>query len=144
MSTKQFIYILSVIIMGITGSARAQQVTQPVAAVEKMLCKKWTISYATMQGMRIGQMPGNQQMEFEFFKDRTFKTSGNLSSKKGQGTWVYDLKQHCISMAVKGGERLKVSSLKTNEMILAVDLPKSPSMPASNGMTQLQLVCKPK
>jgi hypothetical protein len=142
---KKLMYTLIILWASLTGMAHAQQVTQPAAAVEKMLCKKWEVSYVTMQGMRIGQMPDNQRMAFEFFKDKTVLFSGNKTAKSAKGSWVYDQKQKLISVTVKNGAKMKISSLKPTELMMAVDMPAQGSpMPANGAMTQIQLVLKPR
>ena len=118
---KKFICtcIVSIIVSG--SSLFAQDITISADSIQTLLCKKWEVDYAVVGGMKIGRMPGAEEINYEFNKDKTFTMSNKDAKEKTKGTWNYDAKKKMIKLTIDGKNRTNVISLNENELVMLVD-----------------------
>jgi hypothetical protein len=117
---KRFI-CLSLIVLILSASPLLAQSVMPSAdKIESVLCKKWTINYALIGGMKIGQMPGAANADYDFKADKTFFIIDEAGGKT-KGSWQYDEKKKVIKLTVNGKNMLNVISLKDTELIVLAD-----------------------
>lgn len=105
----------------VSNSLFAQDISMPADSIQTLLCKKWEVAYAEMGGMRIGRMPGAEEINYEFKKDKTFILSNKDEKEKKKGNWSYDSKKKLIKLTLDGRNISNVISLKENELVMTVD-----------------------
>jgi hypothetical protein len=111
----------SIVALIVSNSLFAQDINISVDSIQKLLCKKWEVAYAEMGGMRIGRMPGAEEINYEFKKDKTFILSNKDEKEKKKGNWSYDSKKKLIKLTLDGKNISNVISLKEDELVMAVD-----------------------
>lgn len=52
--------------------------------------QKWEVDYTKMGTIKIGRIPGADEINYEFNKDKTFLITSNDPKDKTKGTW-----EHC-------------------------------------------------
>lgn len=83
------------------------------------------MDYTMTGGMRLDPMPGAVIMNFEFYKDGTLNLTNNKDAERSTGTWSYNKNKKLISVAIKGGSNMTISSLKEDELIIVMDMSKA-------------------
>ncbi|HSC53004.1 MAG TPA: hypothetical protein VLC98_05275 [Phnomibacter sp.] len=112
-----------VILLTVSGTSLfAQNITTSPDSTQALLCKKWTIDYAEMGGMKIGRIPGTPEMKFEFYKDKTFMASSTDPKEENKGNWHYDPKKKMIKAIIVGGGNFSIISLKEAELVMLPDI----------------------
>jgi hypothetical protein len=121
------------------GSLFAQNISIPFDSIQTLLCKKWEVDYAVMGGMKVGRMPGAEEINYEFNKDRTFIISGKDPKEKKKGTWSYDPKKKLIKLTVDGRNSTSIISLTENEFVMLADTKTA----TPDDPTDIRIVYKP-
>ncbi|MBS1532712.1 MAG: hypothetical protein JSU01_20585 [Bacteroidetes bacterium] len=121
---KNFICASVVIIMAFQTTAHAQNISLPADSVTKLLCKKWEMDYALVQGNRIDIPPSTPRAYVEFFKDGTFSMTMERSNNSEKGAWKYDSSNGKISMLI-GKDRKEIISLTKDQFAIFSDDPAS-------------------
>lgn len=83
------------LIIGSNFTLFAQDINLSKSELESTLCKQWEIEYASMNGMKIGQMPGSADFDFKFKSDGKYdliREDGNNES----GIWTYDSENNYV------------------------------------------------
>jgi hypothetical protein len=106
----------------LSGSvAFGQNINLPNDSIATLLCKKWEVDYAIMGGLKIGRIPGANEINYEFRKDNTFLMTTNDPKEKTKGTWSYDSKKKLIKLIINSKSNTSIISLKQDEFILLAD-----------------------
>lgn len=103
------------------GSLLAQDITLSADSVQTLLCRKWEVDYAVVDGMNIGRMPGAPEINYEFLKDKTFMMFSNDPKDRTKGTWSYDPKKKLVQLLLNGRKDTQVVSLKEGEFVMLAD-----------------------
>lgn len=111
----------SIVVLIVCHSLSAQDIKLPSDSISILLCKKWEVNYAIMDGMKIGRMPGAPEINYEFKKDKTFILSGNNDKEKKKGNWSYDPQKKLVKLIVEGRNISNVVSLKEQELVMVAD-----------------------
>ena len=117
-------YILSVFIITLLSSDYSlfgQSINMPADNVTKLLCKKWQIDYALMNGMKVDMAHGATQVNYEFDTDGLFYLANNDPNKKSKGTWSYETNKKSIKLTINGTSDTNIISLKENELVMMAD-----------------------
>jgi hypothetical protein len=116
------IFLLAVILLGSKDMLFAQDVNMATENMYKMLCKKWKVDHAVVDGLTISPKPG-AGFDFEFKQDNTFKMTGNGSASKG--TWSYDAGKKLVRLNrddTSNSEFSEIISLKEDEFVMITDM----------------------
>jgi hypothetical protein len=105
----------------VSNSLFAQNISISADSIQTLLCKKWEVAYAEMGGMRIGRIPGAEEINYEFKKDKTFILSNKDEKEKKKGNWNYDSKKKLIKLTLDGRNISNIISLNENELVMTVD-----------------------
>lgn len=127
---KRIVLSLAGIFLSITASF-SQSIDLPTDSITALLCSKWEINYALIGGIKIGRMPGAEEINYEFKKDRTLILTGKNPNDKVKGTWAYDPKKKVIRLTTNGQSNSSIISLRKGELIVLLD--KNKGMPADMG-----------
>ena len=107
---KQNIYIKIAILLG-TFNLQAQNVNLSKDELIKTLCKNWEVSFASMNGMKINQLPENTAFEVNFNSDGTLYFIG--TEEKGQ--WLFNAKKKYVEFWVNKKAVSRIKSLSEKE-----------------------------
>lgn len=113
------IIIVVGLIIGINLTAHSQDVTLSEPELSNVLCKRWEIEYAVMNGMKFGQMPGAADFDINFKSDASY----NLISEDGKndsGIWTYDKKNKYVELSIKDKITSRIKSISNNKLILTL------------------------
>jgi hypothetical protein len=114
-----FVCIVAIAVSG--PSLFAQNITISTDSVQKLLCKKWEVDHALVGGMKIGQLPGASEINYEFSRDHSFLMTSNDPKEKRKGFWRYDPKKKQISLTINGRTNMRIISLKEDEFVALAD-----------------------
>jgi hypothetical protein len=117
---KKFIFA-GIITLFSSINSFGQTIDLSVDSITTLLCKKWEVDYAMMGDMKIGRMPGATEINYEFYKDKTFVMTSNDPKDKTKGTWAYDPKKKIIKLTINGRSNASIISLKEGEFIELAD-----------------------
>jgi hypothetical protein len=127
-------YIFSIFIITLLASDYSlfgQNINMPKDSVTKLLCKKWKVDYAVMNGMNISMANNKTEVNYEFNADGSFYLTNNDPSKKSKGEWTYDANKSSIKLTINGTSDTRIISLKKNELVMTADIkqatPNAPS-----------------
>ena len=119
---KIFALILLLISTASANELFAQTISMPADSVKELLCREWVFNYTLVDGQKMGAAPGAPTMNFEFKKDGTVLVPAAGQEQNLQGTWVYDAGKKLIRVTVNKQNRLTITSLKPNEIVLSIDM----------------------
>ena len=105
--------------IGLSFTLLAQDITLSKSDLAAVLCTQWEIEYASMNGMKIGQMPGAADFDFKF------KSDGNYDLIREEGTnesgmWTYDTKNKYVELSIEGKVTSRIKSIDKNKLILTL------------------------
>jgi hypothetical protein len=120
---KLFIFVMVLLSTASVNQLFGQTITMPLDSVKGLLCKKWDFDYALIGEEKMGAAPGAPVMNFEFRKDGTALVTSVGLEKGLEATWAYDAGKKLIRIAVNKQNRMTITNLKQNELILKPDLP---------------------
>jgi hypothetical protein len=105
------------LIIGLNFMLFAQEISLNKSDLESVLCKQWEIEYASMNGMKIGQMPGASDFDFKFKSDGKYDLIRE-DGKNESGVWVYDTENKYVELSIKGKVTSRIKSIDKNKLIL--------------------------
>ncbi|WP_324026327.1 hypothetical protein QSV08_02620 [Maribacter sp. BPC-D8] len=123
-------YILMII--GMNSTLSAQDINLDESELQSILCQQWEIEYALMGGMKIGQLPGAADFDFDFHSDGKYDIiSENEDNKSGR--WIYDIENKYVELSIEEKTTSRIKFIDTNKLILILvsgqnDPPGLPSM----------------
>jgi len=135
---KKFILIALITVALSNTTAFSQNINLSPDSITTLLCKKWEVDYAMLGDMKIGRIPGAEELNYEFNKDKTFLLTSNDPNDKSKGTWAYDPKKKVIKLTVNGKSNTSIVSLKQGELVMHVDAGHT----ASQGPSDVTVVYK--
>ncbi len=107
------------LILGLNFVLFSQNITLNASELESVLCKQWQIEYATMNGMKIRQMPGAADFDFKFKSDGTYELIREDGSND-KGTWVYDTEKKYVELSIKQKTTSRIKSIDNNKLVLTL------------------------
>ncbi len=122
---KKFIYVFVITLMAFQTRTSAQNMHLPADSVTTLLCKKWEIDYALIEGKKVDLPPSTPKAYIEFYKDATFSFTSNEPTFIEKGTWEYDTTKGTIFMIVEGKYRKEIISLTKYQFATYSDDPAS-------------------
>jgi Lipocalin-like domain len=134
-------YILSIFIITLMAdcSLLGQNINMPPDDVTKILCKKWQIDYALMNGMKVYIANGATQVNYKFDADGLFYLTNNDPNKKSKGSWSYETNKKSIKLTINGTSNTNIISLNENELVMMADTKQATPDDPSN----IKMVFKP-
>lgn len=122
-------FFLTVILISITSSINAQSIELSNSEVEQLLCKKWSIEYMVVQGMKV-EPKSNSAFDFSFQKDGGYELLPIDNGPIPKMHWEYSEKNK--SVLLYESERLmgKIIVLEKDKMVLLFE--KNEEMPFEN------------
>ena len=118
---KKIICIGIITLLMVSTESFGQTINLSADSIVTLLCKKWEVDYAIMGNEKIGRIPGATEINYEFFKDKTFIMTSNDPTDKTKGTWTYDPKKKIIKLIINGKSNATIISLKEGEFIELAD-----------------------
>ena len=107
------------LVIGINLNCFAQEVTLSESELKNVLCKQWEIEYALMNGMKIGQMPGASDFDFNFKKDGTYDLIRE-DGKNESGIWTYNSEKKYVELSIKEKVTSRIKSIDKTKLILTL------------------------
>jgi len=114
---KGILFLL--ILTGLNSSIFGQNITLSEPELESVLTKQWTIEFAMVGSMKIGQMPGAKDFDFIFKKDKKYDIIEEDGSTKS-GTWKYDMDKNYVELSINGKTTSRIKSIDKNKLILTM------------------------
>jgi hypothetical protein len=133
---KIFMHLCALALLAFQIPANAQNIQQRADSVTTLLCKKWEIDYAMVEGKKVDIPPSTPKVYIEFYKDGTWSFTGDDSSLIEKGTWKYDASKGTIFMLMKGKDRKEIISLTKDQFATSADDP--PSIPTDSSKIALK------
>lgn len=119
---KKSIITLFILLFFTQSVLLAQTITTPKDSIERYICRSWEVDYAMLGGMKIGRMPGAEEINYEFKKDKTFVSTNDKGKTILKGTWIYDARKRIINLKDdRGVSKNTIVSLNAGELIILVD-----------------------
>jgi hypothetical protein len=112
--------ILFLLCLAMAAPAAAQQITAPADSIPVLLCKKWQVSYALADNMKLEMKPGAQSMDYEFNQDKTAWVSAP-GIPKTKASWAYDAATKTIKVTINGVSRIKIVGLQADQLTMSID-----------------------
>jgi hypothetical protein len=104
-------------IIGMNSMLYAQDVSLNESELKSILCHQWEIEYALMGGMKIGQMPGAADFDFNFHSDGKYDILSEDGDNKN-GLWTYDTENKYIELSIKEKVTSRIKFISKNKLIL--------------------------
>lgn len=104
-------------LLGLNVALLAQNIKLSTAKLKTVLCKQWEIDYSLMGGMRIGELPGAPNFDFNFKSDGHYE----LIRKDGtneHGIWFFNYKKKFVELAIEGKVISRIKSIKKDKFVL--------------------------
>ncbi|PCI31341.1 MAG: hypothetical protein COB60_12100 [Flavobacteriaceae bacterium] len=104
-------------LLGLSFGLSAQNIKLSTAKLKNVLCKQWKIDYSMMGGMRIGELPGAPDFDFNFKSDGHYdliREDGNNES----GIWFFNYKKKFVELAIEGKVTSRIKSIKKDKFVL--------------------------
>lgn len=133
--------ILTSLFAILTLGTFSQNIILSPDSINTLLCKKWQVDYALMGNMKIEQLPGATEINYEFLKNGTviMTTSPATDKEKTKGSWSYDAKNKRIKIVTYNKNTGVITDLNDSLFVMQMNTDKNGSAEG-----ELKIVCKPK
>jgi len=106
-----------VFLLGLSVSIFGQKVKMSTATLKTVLCKQWEIDYSMMGGMRIGELPGAPDFDFNFKLDGNYELIREDGTNE-HGNWFFNYKKQFVELAIEGKVTSIIKSIKKDKLVL--------------------------
>ncbi|MEP1307467.1 MAG: hypothetical protein ABJK11_00615 [Balneola sp.] len=122
-------FILTAILVSIASSINAQSIDLSNSEVEQFLCKKWSVEYMEVQGMKVEPKSTNA-FDFSFQKDGVYNLLPLDSGPRPKMHWNYSEKSKSIQLYETDRLMGKIIVLENDRMVILFE--KNEEMPFEN------------
>ena len=113
------IIILLGLCFGINLSLYSQDIKLSDSELTLLLCTEWEIDYALAEGMKIKQMPGATDFNYNFHTDGNYDLI-NDDGTIDTGTWKYNTEKKYVDLTLNGQVNTRIKSINKGKLIITM------------------------